>query len=318
MLTDSFKKVLTEMLGERVIFDVPMARHTSLRVGGAADALAMPADTPELIDLMGRLEQASMPWFVMGGGTNLMVRDGGIRGVVISLTRGFSGIEIRESGPEKVVVHAGAGAGLGALCRFAAESKLAGMDFAVGIPGTVGGAVIMNAGTRHGTMGSVVSGLEILNVPDKKETVSARDLGFTYRRLVWDRTVMAKSGHEPVVLAGFFELSRADERGRETGSEAMQAWRRQSQPPGFSAGCAFKNPSPDVPAGMLIDRAGLKGLQIGDARVSEIHANFILNHGRASAADILRLMEIIREKVLAAFGVELEPEIRIVGEPKDE
>lgn len=314
MLTSELKKQLAGKLGERVRFDVPMARHTYFRVGGPADAMAMPADIGELKDLVGMLEVAGVDWFVLGGGTNLLVKDKGIRGVVVSLGNGFAGIETVESNKDRVMVRAGAAAGLSALCRYALENNLGGMNFAVGIPGTVGGAVVMNAGTGQGSMESVLAAIDVLKVPDKTATIPAKSLSFTYRSLKWDRCLIDKSGREPIVLAARFGLLPADGRVQAAEAQRMRELRRQSQPAGFSAGCAFKNPSPDMPAGRLIDQAGLKGMRIGDAQVSEIHANFILNLGSASAADILRLMEKVREKVFMAHGVELEPEIITVGE----
>ncbi|MFO7931823.1 MAG: UDP-N-acetylmuramate dehydrogenase, partial [Desulfosalsimonas sp.] len=314
LLKSELKEKLAEKLGERIRFDVPMARHTYFRVGGPADAMAMPADIRELKDLVRMLEGAGVDWFVLGGGTNLLVKDKGIRGVVISLEKGFSGIETVESNTDRSLVHAGAGAGLSALCRYALENNLGGMNFAVGIPGTVGGAVVMNAGTGQGSMESVLAAIDVLKVPDETGTIPAESLSFRYRRLDWDSSMVEESGREPIVLAGWFGLSSADGRAQEAEARRIREFRRQSQPAGFSAGCAFKNPSPDMPAGRLIDQAGLKGMRIGDAQVSEIHANFIVNLGSADAADILRLMEKVREKVLMSHGVELEPEIVTVGE----
>ncbi|MCF8110431.1 MAG: UDP-N-acetylmuramate dehydrogenase [Desulfobacteraceae bacterium] len=314
MLTSGFKKMLAELLGERVGFDVPMAAHTSFKVGGPADALAAPADSRQLIDLMVMLEDSGVDWFVLGGGTNLLVKDSGIRGVVISLKQGFSKIKAEKTGRDSVLVHAGAGARLSALCRYALENNLAGMNFALGIPGTVGGAVIMNAGTGLGTMESVLAGIDVLYVPDKPGTVHGSRVCFDYRGLVWDDSIITEGGRAPIILAGRFELEPAGDRDQSAEAESLQAWRRQSQPTGLSAGCVFKNPSPQIPAGKLIDQAGLKGLQIGDAQVSEVHANFIVNLGRASASDILRLTDTVRQKVLKAHGVELEPEIKIIGE----
>ncbi|MCF8024422.1 MAG: UDP-N-acetylmuramate dehydrogenase [Desulfobacteraceae bacterium] len=317
MLTDAFKKTLMDRFNERVEFDVPMAGHTSLRVGGPADALATPADTYELTGLLAMLIKTGVPWFVLGGGTNLLVRDSGIRGVVISLRPGFSDIAAVDSDQDAVAVHAGAGARLSALCRYALANNLAGMNFALGIPGSVGGAVIMNAGTENGAIESVLSSIEVLHVPDQKEIICRRALLFNYRGLVWDSSIIAKSGYEPIVLAASFELAPADPRTQAAEAETLRARRKQRQPAGFSAGCVFKNPSADAPAGYLIDQAGLKGTRIGDAQVSEVHANFIVNLGRAGATDILRLMDIVREKVLHEYGVELEPEIRTVGESKE-
>lgn len=314
MLTSRFKKMLAELLDERVGFDVPMAGYTSFKVGGPADALAAPADSRQLTNLMVMLEEESIDWFVLGGGTNLLVKDFGIRGVVISLKHGFSEIMAEKTGRDSVIVHAGAGARLSALCRYAMENNLAGMNFAFGIPGTVGGAVIMNAGTSLGAMESVLSEIDVLYVPNRPKTVPGSRLCFNYRGLVWDDSMITEKGRAPIILAGRFELEPAGDRDQRAEAESLQARRRQSQPAGFSAGCVFKNPSLQMPAGKLIDQAGLKGLRIGNAQVSGMHANFIVNLGRASASDILRLIDTVREKVLQAHGVELEPEIKIIGE----
>ncbi|MFW6080712.1 MAG: UDP-N-acetylmuramate dehydrogenase [Desulfosalsimonas sp.] len=318
LLTGELKKRLKERLGERVSFDVPMARHTYFRVGGPADAIAMPADISELMDLAGILHQAGVDWFVLGGGTNLLVKDGGIRGVVVSLKKGFSEIKTVESSGSRVMVRAGAGARLSSLCRYAQENNLEGINFAVGIPGTVGGAVMMNAGTRHGAMNSVIAAIDVLHVPDRTGTIPAESLSFKYRGLEWDRSTLGKSGREPVVLAGWFQLSPGDGRALAEEARQLQARRNKSQPSGFSAGCVFKNPSPDMPAGRLIDQAGLKGMRMGDAQVSEVHANFIVNLGGAKASDILSLVEQVRQKVLLTHGVKLEPEIITVGESENE
>lgn len=318
VLTPAFQQMLADRFGHKVRFGVPMAELTSFRVGGPADAVVAPEGAAELMELMRMLEQERMPWMVLGGGTNLLVKDGGIRGVVISLGRGFDRIGIEGRKADTVFVRAGAGARLSALCRYALEQNLAGMNFAVGIPGTVGGAVLMNAGTAHGSMESVVAGLEVLHVPDKQASVPGQALCFSYRGLSWPDSMRDEKGRGPLVLAGRFSLRPAGQRALAEQAGAWLAQRSRSQPAGFSAGCVFKNPAPDMPAGQLIDRAGLKGFRIGDAQVSGVHANFIINRGRAAAADILRLMEAVREAVARRFHVDLEPEIRIVGEETGE
>lgn len=313
-MSRAVKKEFADRFGQRAVFDVPMADHTSFRVGGPADALVMPADTRELIDLMRMLEQASLPWMVLGGGSNLLVRDRGIRGVVISLRQGFADIFTHEPGPDSVIVYAGAGARLSALCRYAIEQHLAGMDIAAGIPGTVGGAILMNAGTAKGAIESLIAGIDVLHVPDQKAYISREALAFGYRKLAWDDEMYVKNGNPPLVLGGWFRLQPAGKRDLAAEFEALQAERWQTQPRGLSAGCVFQNPAAQMPAGRLIDQAGFKGFRIGDAQVSELHANFIINCNRASAADILRLMAMIREKVYQNYNVNLQPEIRIVGE----
>lgn len=313
-MSSAVKKELADRFGQRAVFDAPMAEHTSFRVGGPADALVMPADTRELIDLMCMLEQAGLPWMTLGGGTNLLVRDRGIRGVVISLRQGFGDITTHETRSDSVTVHAGAGARLSALCRYAIEQHLAGMHVVAGIPGTVGGAILMNAGTAQGTIESVLSGIDVLHVPDQKTYISREALTFAYRKLSWSEEMCGKNGYPPLVLGGWFRLQQAGKRDLAAEFEALQAKRWKTQPRGLSAGCVFQNPSADTPAGRLIDQAGFKGFRIGDAQVSEIHANFIINRDQASAADILRLMTMIREKVYQTCNVDLQPEIQIVGE----
>lgn len=313
-MSRAVRKELAGRFGQRAFFDAPMADHTSFRVGGPADALVMPADTPELIDLMRMLEQAGLPWLVLGGGTNLLVRDKGIRGVVISLRQGFSDIATHETRPDSVTVHAGAGARLSALCRYAIEHHLAGMHVVAGIPGTVGGAILMNAGTAQGAIESVLAGIDVLQVPDQTTHLGREALTFAYRKLVWSAEMCGANGYAPLVLGGRFRLQPTRERDLAAEVETLQAMRWQRQPRGLSAGCVFQNPSAEMPAGRLIDQAGFKGFRIGDAQVSELHANFIINRNRASAADILRLMAMIREKIYQTCNVNLQPEIRIVGE----
>jgi len=313
-LSRAVKKELADRFGQRAVFDVSMADHTSLRVGGPADVLVMPADTRELMDLMRLLEQAGLPWMVLGAGTNLLVRDKGIRGVVISLRQGFSDIATHETGPDSVTVHAGVGARLSALCRFAIAHDLAGMHVVAGIPGTVGGAILMNAGTAQGAIESVLAGIDVLHVPDKEAYISREALTFVYRKLVWSAEMCGANEYPPLVLGGWFRLQPAGKWDLAAEFETLQARRWQTQPRGLSAGCVFQNPSADMPAGQLIDQAGFKGFRIGDAQVSELHANFIINRNQASAADILRLMAMIREKVYQRCNVNLQPEIRIVGE----
>lgn len=313
-MSRAVKKELADRFGQRAVFDVPMAEHTSLRVGGPADALVMPADTRELIDLMRMLEQAGLPWMALGGGTNLLVRDKGIRGVVISLRQGFSDIATHEIRQDSVTVNAGAGTRLSALCRYAIAHHLAGMHVVAGIPGTVGGAILMNAGTAQGAIESVLAGIDVLYVPDQTTHLGREALTFAYRKLVWSAEVCGENGYPPLVLGGWFRLEPAGKRDLAAEFETLQARRWKTQPRGLSAGCVFQNPAAEMPAGQLIDRAGFKGFRIGDAQVSELHANFIINRNQATAADILRLMAMIREKVYQSCNVNLQPEIRIVGE----
>ncbi len=308
-LPETTKQALEKTFGDRVRFDEPMAAHTSLKIGGPADALVMPETETELLYLLRHLAAEGIAWFVLGGGTNLLVADGGVRGVAVDLSKGFGGIEVERRDNEYVMVRAGGGARLSALCRYAVANGWAGMLFATGIPGTVGGAVVMNAGTSRGDMASVIADLRMAKGPEAIETVTADRLCFSYRGLKWrDEKV------PPVIVSVGLRLGEEDREVLRREQIRMQQWRKNSQPWGLSAGCFFKNPAGGQPAGQLIERAGLKGVGIGDAVVSEKHANFILNRGQATASDMRRLIETVQNRVYQAFNVYLELEVRIIGE----
>jgi UDP-N-acetylmuramate dehydrogenase len=208
-----------------------------------------------------------------------------------------------------------AGARLAALCRFAVDRGLSGMEFAIGIPGSVGGAIIMNAGTAAGSMADVLEAVTVLTPAGRIRRLAARTLSFGYRRFSLPREVVLESpGRPTVILGGSFRMTPVDADELKARVRRLVKARRAAQPQKQpSAGSFFKNPPGGKPAGQLIDAAGLKGARIGDAAVSRQHANFIVNCGRATAADILALMDSIQQRVLARFGIQLEPEVEIVG-----
>ncbi|PIP35718.1 MAG: UDP-N-acetylenolpyruvoylglucosamine reductase [Desulfobacterales bacterium CG23_combo_of_CG06-09_8_20_14_all_52_9] len=307
------RKWLTDHFGDRVAFDEPMSRHTSFRVGGSADAFLSLRGIRELTMIARFCKEKGIPYLVIGDGTNLLVTDAGIRGVVMTLTAGFREIKkIKDEGPE-VTIQGMAGARARMLCRFAVREGFAGLNFAVGIPGTVGGALMMNAGTPRGCMADVVECVEIFHPEGRIEKYPRHDLHFTYRKMTWGLEPIADKENS-IILSGFFRLRRSDARLLKTEADAILKERRERQPWRLpSAGCFFKNPTGDISAGNLIDRAGLKGKSIGGAQVSKRHANFIVNTGKATASDILVLAEEIEETVLKVFGVKLEPEVKIIG-----
>jgi len=287
----------------------PLSRHTSYGIGGPADILAWPADREDLLLLLQEINTRKLPYFIIGGGTNLLVRDGGFRGVMIALQRMHS-IKIEREyhsiGGSFVVVCAEAGAPLATLLSFAVEHGLTGLEFAAGIPGTVGGAVCMNAGTSLGEMGDVVESVTLISPDNEMITRSAEEMEFGYR------TASVPEGH--LVLEVRVVLRRDDKEKIKARLKELLNTRKQRQPWGHpNAGSVFKNPQEES-AGMLIEGAGLKGRWVGGAQVSEKHANVIVNTGKAKAADVLELMEIVKEKVLEVSGVRLEPEIKIIGE----
>ncbi len=287
----------------------PLSRHTSFAIGGPADVMAYPLDRDDLLALLREIKAKGVPFFVLGGGTNLLVRDGGFRGVVVNL-KNLRTIalerEYRSIGGSFAVVLAEAGVSLPKLLAFTAEEGLTGLEFAAGIPGTVGGAVCMNAGTAAGEIGDVVDTVTLISMEGRLVTKGREEMGFGYRtssipegHLVLDMRVSLRRGEKDKIQARIRDLMDA---------------RKKNQPLGLpNAGSMFKNPQEES-AGKLIDAAKLKGRRIGDAQVSDKHANFIVNLGKAKASDVLSLMDIVKQTVLDVHGVRLEPEIKIVGE----
>ncbi|MEK7850469.1 MAG: UDP-N-acetylmuramate dehydrogenase [Deltaproteobacteria bacterium] len=286
---------------ENVEFGVPMRTKTSFRVGGPADALTSPKDAMELQRLLRYIKEKGLPSFVLGRGTNLLVMDGGVRGVVIDL-KGFNKLEVRDGG----FIYSGAGIPLAKLVYFAMENSLAGLEFASGIPGSVGGAIVMNAGADDGETRDVVESVTLMAEDGDIKEVKKESLGFSYRNLNLPKGSM--------VLGAEFKLGAGDKEGIKERIHHLLHARKTKQPLDLpNAGCIFKNP-PSGSAGRIIDEVGLKGLQFGGARVSELHANFIVNNGSATAKDILSLLDDVMEKVYEKRGIALEPEIKIVGE----
>lgn len=292
-----------------VLRNEPLSRHTSFGIGGPADLLVYPADSNDLTALFREIKAQKLNFVVLGGGTNVLVRDGGFRGIVISLRR-LNAIrverEYRSLGGTYAVVYAEAGAALAKVISFTANEALTGLEFATGIPGTIGGAICMNAGTAEGEMGDVVETVTVLTPNGELVTRSKEEMGFGYR------TANVPAGH--VVLSALLQLRHDEKKKIEAKVKALMDKRKDRQPWGLpNAGSMFKNPL-DESAGKLIESAGLKGKTVGGAQVSEKHANFIVNTGKAKAADVLALMEIVKQTVLDVHGARLEPEIKIIGE----
>jgi UDP-N-acetylmuramate dehydrogenase len=313
MLDDVAKRWLTALLGSAVTFDEPMARHTTFKIGGPADALALPQNETHLRELVQWAEQNSIPYLVFGGGSNLLVRDGGIRGLVICMRAMAGDVQWRQA-PPQVIVTAGAGVPTKRLCGIALKQGWEGMNFALGIPGSLGGAVLMNAGTAQGSMTDVLSAVTVMTVSGQTERIARDQLRAQYRGLRWPAH-MQHALSRAIVMTTEFRLFMGDRDIVRQKARPLMRERVRKQPiwrP--SAGCFFKNPSPQMPAGRLIDAAGLKGLRVGRAQVSSRHANFIINCGNATARDVIDLAEQIRKKVNAKFGIVLQTEVRIVGQ----
>jgi UDP-N-acetylmuramate dehydrogenase len=299
-VTRPFIEKLRRTLAGKVFENEPLARHATWRVGGPADIFIVPADRRDLLRALALLHEAKEPWLALGAGSNLLVRDGGIRGAVIHTGR-LRELRMEEGG----AVLAGGGLPLMTLIRETARRGLAGLEALAGIPGTVGGAVAMNAGAGGQEMSGVVRSVILTGEEGEEEWDAARlNFGYRFSALPGDRVVTeARLFFRPVDAAVLEKEIRT-----------RIALRKDTQSVGApNAGSVFKNP-PGLSAWRLIDEAGLRGLTLGGAQVAQKHANFIVNTGRATAADILELIDRIRETVLKLTGIELETEVRIVGE----
>lgn len=302
MIGAAAREALVRCLAERVEFDVPLSRHTSLRIGGPADALATPADRAELAALLAVSAEHALPVTVLGGGFNVLVREGGLRGVVVRL-RKLRRIEQRA--PDLIEVEAGASHAT--ITRFCSQHGLSGLEFGAGIPGSLGGWLAMNAGIGVREMKDVVRDIEVLDRKGRTTTTLPRaSLDFRYREL---------AGLEPgsVIVAARLEVVPSERAKVEAEVERLLEQRHRTQPIDQpSCGSVFRNPPGDY-AGRLIESVGLKGSRAGAAEISMVHANFIVNHGDATATDVLCLIERARDLVAARTGIRLETEVKILG-----
>jgi len=281
--------------------DEPLAKHTTLRVGGPADVYVEPASEQDLGVVLACCHERGWQFFILGRGSNLLVRDRGFRGVVISLAQAlFSRIEL--TGER---LNCGAGARVKAIAIEAKRNGLARLEFLEGIPGSLGGALRMNAGAMGGSVFDVVESVRLMSFDGITHERTARDMTFAYRSCLTLKEHIALSA-----------VIRGQPGSREEIEQRMNEFSRkrwQSQPAAPSAGCMFRNPG-SLPAGKLIDELGLKGTRIGGAVVSAEHGNFIVNDGTATARDVLELIEVIRQRVRVERNIELETEVEIVGE----
>ena len=294
---------LCEIAGkENVLRDEPMNRHTTFRIGGPADYLVSPVTEGQLAGLLSYCRETDCPFFLLGNGSNLLVGDGGFRGVVIQLFRNWN--EIRQ---EENVFHAKAGAMLSTLAKMAQSSSLTGLEFASGIPGTLGGAVMMNAGAYGGEMKDVVTSVRAMDTEGQIHTFTNEQMEFGYRTSLVERGKL-------IVLEASLELTRGDGNAIAERMEELREKRTSKQPLELpSAGSTFKRPEGYF-AGKLIMEAGLAGFSVGGAQVSPKHCGFVVNTGGATAKDVRTLMEKVQETVKEQTGVWLEPEVRMLGE----
>jgi UDP-N-acetylmuramate dehydrogenase len=287
---------------------VPLARYTAARIGGPADWLIEVSSAEELASTASRLWELGAPFIVLGGGSNVLVSDAGVREVVV-INRAR---RVRfEEQAESPAVWAEAGANLGLVARLAAERGLAGLEWAAGIPGTVGGAVFGNAGAHGGDIAGSLRLAEILHHSGQiaeRESWPMERLAYAYR----SSTLKREQG-KTIVLSALLQLERSTPGAVQARLDELVSTRRRTQPPGASMGSMFKNPPGDF-AGRLIESAGLKGARAGEAEISNLHANFFINHGRAKAGEVYELIRKARETVAEKFGVQLELEVELIGE----
>ena len=306
---DAWRKKIERWWKGEIHWKVPLAQYTTLRVGGPALAMIFPESVEALAGLIVNLRRAEIPWKVIGRGSNILFSDRGFPGVILVMGAGFADISMISSKDDRVVVRVQSGCGLARLVSWCVEQGFSGLEFAAGIPGSVGGAVRMNAGAWGSEMATVVRKVKWLNRAGKPCESGREQLRFGYRAL--------DLGEEAVLLETDFELEPGESRKIEETCRRLHKERKAKQPQkAASAGSFFKNP-PHGAAGKLIEEAGLKGLQIGGAMVSDIHANFLINTGNATARDFYELMNVIRNRVMAEKGIRLETEVHIIGNFED-
>ena len=301
-LTSFISQLSVSIPAQRMLMDEPMSEHTTFAVGGPADILVLPQSVKEMSLAIRAARSLELPVTVLGGGSNVLVRDGGIRGVVIQLNQMT---KVLSCNGTKIL--ASAGYMLKDVCQFAQQQGLTGIEFACGIPGTLGGAVFMNAGAYGGEMSHVVSRVRTVNSTGGVHTYNAPNLGFAYRQSRFQKS-------QEFVVEIELTLRQGDKKEIQQETDDLMQKRRSKQPLEMhSAGSTFKRP-PGYFAGTLIDQTGLKGLSCGDAQVSTKHAGFVVNTGHASAKDVLQVIHEVQKRVENAHGVHLEPEVRILGE----
>ncbi len=302
----AFNDEMADFWSGEVTWNESMAKYTTFKVGGVADAIVFPRGRNEFSLLVQGLRRLNVPWVVVGRGSNLVVADEGIRGMVIVLGRNFAAIEMDQKDDASAVVKVQAGCSLAKLVKWSAEQGLTGLEFAAGIPGSVGGAIVMNAGAWQREMKDVLSLVTTMDTKGCFCLTKTAEMNFAYRS--WGE-VRGK-----IALEGFFTLKKDSSERIKAKCREYQKLRRKRQPVNMdSGGSFFKNPAQGKVAGQLIEEAGLKGYRVGGAMVSPVHANFIVNTGGATAADIVALMHSVQQRVREKFGISLEPEVKFLG-----
>ena len=297
-----YDKLNNVIAKDSILIDEPMSRHTTFRVGGPVDFFVTPKAKEEVRDVIRICKEAGMPYYIIGNGSNLLVSDAGYRGVIVQIYK-----EMNEVKVEGDLVKAQAGALLSGIAAKALGAELSGFEFASGIPGTIGGACVMNAGAYGGEMKGVLESVTVLTGEGKIIELGRNELELGYRT-----SVIAKKGY--IVLGAVLKLERGDGEKIKTYMDELKEKRVTKQPLEYpSAGSTFKRPEGYF-AGKLIEDAGLRGFQVGGAQVSEKHCGFVINRDHATAADIMELMRQVQIRVKENSGVDLEPEVKRLGD----
>jgi UDP-N-acetylmuramate dehydrogenase len=301
---EALARDIARRLGVHALRDEPLAKKTTMRVGGPADLLATAHNAFELRALVRFARARELPWFILGRGSNLVISDRGIRGLVI---------HVRAEGShfDGSLYVAGAGVPMARAATETQKAGLSGLEFGLAIPGSVGGAIWANAGAHGAEVASVIESADVLLADGTEQRLTVDQLGFSYR----DSRFKSPSGAEELVIAATFRLEPAPEAEIKARLDDIRHWRQAHQPLGLaSSGSVFRNPADGPSAGELIDRAGLKGRHVGGATISEKHANFIVNDRTGTAADVRRLADEVRAAILDRDGIALEPEIVFAGD----
>lgn len=300
------EKVLSELkaicVESEILVDEPMKLHTTFRIGGKADAFLSVYSEKELQEIIAYLNREEIPFYVMGNGSNLLVSDEGYRGVILQLAEGFAEIKQEEN-----CIYAEAGALLSKVASVATNAGLTGMEFASGIPGSMGGAIVMNAGAYDGEMKGIVKDVHLISRTGEKKILSCEEMKFSYRHSILKEC-------DDIVVGVTLQLTPGDKEAITDKIKDFAQRRREKQPLEYpSAGSTFKRPEGYF-AGKLIMDAGLRGFCVGGAQVSEKHCGFVINKGDATAKDVQQLMQEVKQTVLEKYGVELEPEVIFLGD----
>ena len=294
------KQEIKKIIKGIILFDEPMSKHTSYGIGGPARAYVTPKNKEDLVSLLKFSKDNNIPSYFIGSGSNLLVSDDGIDGIVITLGKSFNKLEINKNN-----VFAETGVMLGKMVKECTKRNLSGLESLIGVPGTLGGALIMNAGAFGGEISNYLEYVSVITMSGDEKKYQQKDIKFNYRN--------SSFSDNEILINANFKFLFSDQKTVSKNKIKASGGRKSSQPLRFrSAGSVFKNPSEGA-AGYFIDKAGLKGTKSGDAEISNIHANFFVNHGSATAKDVLRLINIARKKVYNEFGVMLELEIKTLG-----